>query len=100
MTLDFLDDVLLLYLPFEPAQRIFERFAFLYSNLCQKIPPPNPPCGNLYDTGKMADSVMREALFPKNAMESHGIPLELFPTTLLILIWCGASKGLDQPVKE
>src|ERR1035437_4600935 len=28
VTLDFLDDVLLLYLPLKPAQRIFERFAF------------------------------------------------------------------------
>jgi hypothetical protein len=31
VTLDFLDDVLLLYLPLEPAQRIFERLAFLYA---------------------------------------------------------------------
>jgi hypothetical protein len=36
VTLDFLDDVLLLYLPLEPAQRIFQRLAFLYANLCQK----------------------------------------------------------------
>jgi hypothetical protein len=45
VTLDFLDDVLLLYLPLEPAQRIFERLAFLYANLCQKNPPPNMPRG-------------------------------------------------------
>jgi hypothetical protein len=37
VTLDFLDDVLLLYLPLEPAQRIFQRFAFLYANLCQNF---------------------------------------------------------------
>jgi hypothetical protein len=37
VTLDFLDDVLLLYFPFEAAQRIFERLAFLNTNLCQKI---------------------------------------------------------------
>jgi hypothetical protein len=36
VTLDFLDDVLLLYLPLEPAQRIFERLAFLYTNFCQR----------------------------------------------------------------
>jgi len=35
VTLDFLDDVLLLYLALKPAQRIFERLAFLYTNLCQ-----------------------------------------------------------------
>jgi hypothetical protein len=35
VTLDFLDDVLLLYLALKPAQRIFERFAFLNTNLCQ-----------------------------------------------------------------
>jgi hypothetical protein len=47
VTLDFLDDVLLLYLPLEPAQRIFQRLAFLNANLCQKIPPPNLPKGLL-----------------------------------------------------
>jgi len=47
VTLDFLDDVLLLYLPLKPAQRIFQRLAFLYTNLCQKIPPPNMPSGYL-----------------------------------------------------
>jgi hypothetical protein len=33
----------------------------LYSNLCQRIPPPNPPCGNLYDTGKIGWTVGRGA---------------------------------------
>ena len=47
VTLHFFDDVLLLYLPLKPAQRIFERLAFLYANLCQKIPPPNMPKGSL-----------------------------------------------------
>jgi len=47
VTLHFLDNVLLLYLPLEPAQRIFERLAFLYANLCQEIPPPNLPWGSL-----------------------------------------------------
>src|SRR5580658_9659293 len=46
VTLHFLDIVLLLYLPLEPAQRIFERLAFLYANLCQEIPPPNLPYGS------------------------------------------------------
>ncbi len=47
VTLYFLDNVLLLYLPLKPAQRIFERLAFLYANLCQEIPPPNLPWGSL-----------------------------------------------------
>jgi len=42
VTLDFLDDVLLLNLPFKPAQRIFERLAFLYANLCQRGPTSKP----------------------------------------------------------
>jgi hypothetical protein len=37
VTLDFLDDVLRLYLPLEPAKRIFQRFAFLYANLSQNF---------------------------------------------------------------
>ena len=45
VTFHLFDDVLLLYLPLKPAQRIFERFAFLNTNLCQKIPPPNMPMG-------------------------------------------------------
>ena len=45
VTLHLFDNVLLLYLPLEPAQRIFERLAFLNANLCQKIPPPNMPMG-------------------------------------------------------
>src|ERR1039458_9239653 len=45
VTFHLFDDVLLLYLPLKPAQRIFERLAFLYANLCQKIPPPNLPWG-------------------------------------------------------
>jgi hypothetical protein len=46
VTLHFFDNVLLLYLPLKPAQRIFKRLAFLYANLCQEIPPPNPPNGS------------------------------------------------------
>jgi hypothetical protein len=47
VTLDLLDDVLLLYLPLEPAQRIFERLAFLYANLCQKDSTSKPAKGLL-----------------------------------------------------
>ena len=43
VTLYFLDDVLLLDLPLEPAKRVFQRLAFLYTNFCQKLPPPNLP---------------------------------------------------------
>src|SRR5580658_9866978 len=36
VTFDFLDDVFLLNLPLKPAERILKRFAFLYTNLCQR----------------------------------------------------------------
>ena len=39
--LDFLDDVLLLYLAFEPAESVFERFAFLNPHLSHTYPPPS-----------------------------------------------------------
>jgi len=55
VTLDFLDDVLLLYLPLEAAQRIFERLAFLNANLRQKVPPPNLPKGLLQGYCKYPD---------------------------------------------
>jgi len=45
VTLDFLNNVFLLNLSLEPAKSIFERLAFLYANLCQRIPPPNLPWG-------------------------------------------------------
>jgi hypothetical protein len=47
VTFNFLDDVFLLYLPFKPAQSVFKRFAFLQTNLCQRVPPPNLPKGPL-----------------------------------------------------
>src|ERR1700723_2178954 len=43
VTLDFLDNVLLLNLPLESAQSIFQRFAFLNANLRQRVTPPNVP---------------------------------------------------------
>ncbi len=43
VTLYFLDDVFLLNLALEPAQRIFKRLAFLHANLCQLTTPPNRP---------------------------------------------------------
>jgi hypothetical protein len=42
VTLDFLDDVLLLYLPLKTAQRIFERLAFLNANFRQMNPTSKP----------------------------------------------------------
>src|ERR1700733_11080287 len=64
VTLYFLDNVLLLYFPLKPAQRIFERLAFLYANLCQEIPPPNPPNGLIYDNVTPNFSVKeRKAIF-------------------------------------
>ncbi len=44
VTLDFLNDVFLLHLSFEAAQRVFKRLAFLYANLCQGPTPPDDPC--------------------------------------------------------
>ncbi len=46
VTLDFLDDVLLLNLPLEATQSIFERLTFLHSNFCQ-----------LTDTSKLPNGV-------------------------------------------
>jgi hypothetical protein len=42
VTLYFLDDVFLLYLPLEAPQRVLQRFAFLYTNFCQKISTSKP----------------------------------------------------------
>jgi hypothetical protein len=42
VTLDFLDDVFLLYLPLEPAKSVFQRLAFLYTNFCQRDPTSKP----------------------------------------------------------
>jgi hypothetical protein len=48
VTLDFLDDVLLLHLTLKPAQCIFERFAFLHANFCQTNDTPKlTPTGSL-----------------------------------------------------
>jgi hypothetical protein len=69
VTLDFFDDVLLLYLPLESAQRIFERLAFLYANLCQSVPPPYLPNGFLYDTGKLGPWRKRGWYFVKNPFD-------------------------------
>src|SRR5215510_13266309 len=41
VTLYFLDDVLLLYLPLEATQGVFERLALLQSYFCQRTTPPN-----------------------------------------------------------
>ena len=40
VTLYFLDNVLGLYLPFEPPQRVFEGFTLLKSNFRQRTTPP------------------------------------------------------------
>jgi hypothetical protein len=46
VTLHFLDDVLLLHLPLEATQGIFQRFAFLQSDFSQRNYTPKPvPCG-------------------------------------------------------
>jgi len=42
VTLYFLDNVFLLNLTLEPTQRILERLAFLYANLCQLSHTPKP----------------------------------------------------------
>jgi hypothetical protein len=42
VTLHFLNDVLLLYLPLEATQGVFERFAFLQSDFCQTNYTPKP----------------------------------------------------------
>jgi hypothetical protein len=42
VTLHFLDNVLLLHLPLEATQGIFQRFAFLQSNFSQRNCTPKP----------------------------------------------------------
>ena len=42
VTLDFLDDVFLLHLALETAERILERLAFLYADFCQIEYTPKP----------------------------------------------------------
>jgi hypothetical protein len=51
VTFYFLDDVLGLYLPFEPPQRIFEGFPLLKSNFRQRT---TPPCWSQLDSLVMA----------------------------------------------
>ena len=48
VTLDFLDDVLLLDLSLEAAQRVLERLAFLYTNFCQRFSTSKPAKGALF----------------------------------------------------
>jgi len=94
VTLDFLDDVLLLYLPLEPAQRIFERLAFLYANLCQKDYTSKP--------AKSASSIILENLdlgsnaeaFPL-ALSSNGMKFSLVRVPFHAII-C----NLDPPAPE
>jgi len=42
MAFHFFDNVFLLNLPLEAAQRVFQGLAFLKSNLSQKDTPPSP----------------------------------------------------------
>jgi len=42
VTLYFFNNVLSLYLPFEPSQRVFEGFTLLKSNFRQRTTPPHP----------------------------------------------------------
>src|SRR5580658_9422217 len=74
VTLHFLDNVLLLYLPLKPAQSIFERLAFLYANLCQEIPPPNPPNGLFNDTGIISIQVPESCSFPRCKRNIGALP--------------------------
>ena len=46
VTFNFLDDVFLLHFSLEPAQRVFQRLAFLYTNFCQRVTPPILPIGS------------------------------------------------------
>ena len=47
MSLYFLNDVLGLYLPFEPAKCVFKRFTFLKSNFSQRDCTPLPVLAGL-----------------------------------------------------
>ena len=45
MTLHFFNDVFLLHFALEATQGVFERFAFLQSDFCQRNYTPKPSCG-------------------------------------------------------
>jgi hypothetical protein len=61
VTLDFLDDVLLLDLPLETAKRILKRLAFLYTNFGQKLSTSKPARGLSYDTRNLSGMVLKGA---------------------------------------
>jgi len=67
VTLYFLDNVLLLHLPLESAQSIFQRFAFLNANLRQRVTPPNVPL-------RLPQSYPRSEFGAKQAHISHRFP--------------------------
>jgi len=79
VALYFLDDVLLLDLPFEAAQRVFQRLAFLYTNFCQKLSTSKPAMGaSNHHTGN--GLVMRgvgRSPMPKRKTIPYGISAEL-----------------------
>jgi hypothetical protein len=88
VALDFLDDVLLLYLPLEPAQRVFERLAFLNANLCQEIPPPNLPKGFYYDTGNFGVQIKLYPIYLAKTFSYKGFRAEQAPSAIPGPVWC------------
>ncbi len=53
MTLNFLDDVFLLYFALKTAERILERLAFLYANFCQWVYTSQPAVWLITEYGKL-----------------------------------------------
>ena len=62
VTLDFLDDVLRLNLSLEPAQRIFQRLAFLNANFSQELPPPSLPLWLLRSYPTLSETAKSQSL--------------------------------------
>jgi hypothetical protein len=82
VTLDFLDDVFLLYLPLEPAKRIFQRLAFLHTNFCQSDPTSKPANWLLLGYRKDSAEGQTKALAGKKLFRLSGIPSKLLPKAL------------------
>ncbi len=75
MTLYFLDDVFRLNLALKPPQRVFERLAFLHSNLCQgKYTSKSSQLGRLQNSAQSAE---RNCFLCQFAIDAGEIPCKL-----------------------
>ena len=64
MTFYFFNDVLLLHFPLEATQGVFERFAFLQSDFCQRNYTPKPVLWDSSVIARSRDKVKFYVQFP------------------------------------